>query len=154
LLLIAAGGAALFAISEGFATLVLARALIGFGVAAAPTAGLKAIVIWFPRERVAVVNGYMVMIGALGALTATAPAELLLARIGWRGLFELLAMATSAIAVVIYLVTPEARSTASALKPSATVGLRTVYADARFWRLAPLPATCVGSAWALQGLRR
>ena len=30
--------------------------------------------------------------------------------------------------------------------------LRTVYADPRFWRLAPLTATCIGTAWALQGL--
>jgi MFS family permease len=28
----------------------------------------------------------------------------------------------------------------------------TVYADPRFWRLAPLSATCIGTAWALQGL--
>jgi MFS family permease len=30
--------------------------------------------------------------------------------------------------------------------------LRVVYADRRFWRLAPLSATCIGTAWALQGL--
>jgi len=152
LLLVAASGAALFATSEGFAALVLARALIGVGVAAALTAGLKAIVLWFPRERVATANGYMVMCGALGAVTATAPAELLLARIGWRGLFELFAVATAATAVMIYLVVPEPRSTASASKCSADMGVRTILADGRFWRLAPLSATCVGSAWALQGL--
>jgi MFS family permease len=28
----------------------------------------------------------------------------------------------------------------------------TVYADPRFWRLAPLSATCIGTSWALQGL--
>jgi len=27
-----------------------------------------------------------------------------------------------------------------------------VYADPRFWRLAPLSAACIGTAWALQGL--
>jgi MFS family permease len=32
------------------------------------------------------------------------------------------------------------------------VGLKTIYADPRFWRLAPLSATCIGTAWALQGL--
>jgi hypothetical protein len=31
-------------------------------------AGLKAIVTWFPRERVALINGYMIMLGALGAV--------------------------------------------------------------------------------------
>jgi MFS family permease len=152
LLLVAAGGAALFAVAEGFATLVLARALIGLGVAAALTAGLKALILWFPRDRVATANGYMLMIGALGAVTATTPSEFLLTRVGWRGLFELLAVATTIIAATIYFVVPEPRVTLSAPKRSADVGLRTIYTDARFWRLAPLSATCIGAAWALQGL--
>ena len=53
---------------------------------------------------------------------------------------------------MIYCVVPEALSTASAAKGLAAVGLKTIYADARFWKLAPLSATCIGSAWALQGL--
>lgn len=44
LLVIAAGGAALFAISETFLPLLVSRALIGLGVAAALAAALKAIV--------------------------------------------------------------------------------------------------------------
>src|SRR5207245_844029 len=31
-------------------------------------------------------------------------------------------------------------------------GLRSVYMEWRFWTLAPLSATCVGTAWGLQGL--
>jgi hypothetical protein len=66
-------------------------------------------VLWFPKERVALVNGWMVMLGALGAVTATAPSEWLLAWIGWRGLFEWLAMATTVAAGIVYLLVPEAR---------------------------------------------
>jgi MFS family permease len=152
LLLVAAAGAALFGAAEGFLALLLGRALIGLGVAAALTAGLKATVLWFPKERVALVNGYMLMLGALGAVTATAPAELLLAWTGWRGLFDLLAALTAMCAVVVYVVVPEAASAAPVVKGAAAVSLRTVYADPRFWRLAPLSATSVGTAWALQGL--
>ena len=152
LLLVAAAGAALFSIADGFVPLVVARAMIGLGVAAALMAGLKAIVLWFPRERVAIVNSYMIMLGALGAVTATAPAERLLESTGWRGLFELLAAATVVCALVIYFVVPEPLSDKSSPKSSAPASLKTVYRDPRFWRLAPLSATCVGSAWALQGL--
>ena len=152
LLLVAAAGAALFSIADGFVPLVVARAMIGLGVAAALMAGLKAIVLWFPRERVALVNSYMIMLGALSAVTATAPAERLLEWTGWRGLFELLAAATAACAVVIYFVVPEPLSKKSSPKSSAPASLKTVYRDPRFRRLAPLSATCVGSAWALQGL--
>jgi type IV secretory pathway TrbF-like protein/sugar phosphate permease len=152
LMLVAAAGAALFGAADGFLTLVLARLLIGLGVAAALMAGLKAIVLWFPKERVALVNGCMVMLGALGAVTATAPAELLLQWTGWRGMFELLAAATAASAALIYFVVPERAVTAPVQQASASVNLKTIYADPRFWRLAPLSATCVGTAWALQGL--
>jgi AraC-like DNA-binding protein len=50
---------------------MIARAMIGLGMAAALTAGLKSIVLWFPRERVALLNGYMVILGSLRAVTAT-----------------------------------------------------------------------------------
>ncbi|HEY2534652.1 MAG TPA: conjugal transfer protein TrbF [Xanthobacteraceae bacterium] len=150
LLVIAAAGAALFGIAQGLVPLLMARAMIGLGVAAALTAGLKAIVLWFPQERVALLNGYMIMLGALGAVTATSPAERLSDWIGWRGLFELLAAVTAISAAIIFLVVPE--PVAAAPKRSTQVSLKIVFADLRFWQLAPLSATAIGSAWALQGL--
>jgi len=149
LLVIAAGGATLFGTATGFGELLVARAMIGLGVAGALMAGLKAIVIWFPKERVALANGYMIMLGSLGAVTATAPAELLLDWVGWRGLFEILSFATFAIAALIYLLAPEPAVSSSKL-PGAT--LKAVYSNAQFWRIAPLSATSIGSSWALQSL--
>jgi MFS family permease len=150
LLLVATAGAGLFSISTGFLSLLIARAMIGLGVAAALTAGLKSIVLWFPRERVALLNGYMIMLGSLGAVTATAPAEHLLAWMGWRQLFEILAATTGATAMLIYFVVPERVIVPSTTSIPAT--LSSVFGDRRFWRIAPLSATCVGSAWSLQGL--
>ncbi|WP_244542027.1 nitrate/nitrite transporter [Afipia sp. GAS231] len=150
LLLVAAAGAGLFATSTDFVSLLVGRAMIGLGVAASLTAGLKAIVLWFPRERVALLNGYMIMLGSLGAVTATAPAEQLLAWISWQQLFVLLAAATGATAVLIYFLVPD-RAISLSMPPSHGT-LRDVFQDRRFWRIAPLSATCVGSAWSLQGL--
>lgn len=149
LLVAAAAGAALFAASDDFFLLLAARALMGLGVAAALTAGLKALVLWFPNDRVPLLNGLMIMLGALGAVTATSTADLLLASIGWRGLFALFAAATAGCAALIYLVVPEAAKIATS---AANAGLKKVYTDPRFWRLAPLSATSVGTAWALHGL--
>src|SRR5215470_12968935 len=74
------------------------------GVAAAFTGGLKAIILWFPKDRVAGMNGWMVMLGALGALSATSPAELLLDWSGGRrGLFAILAAVTVASALTIWI---------------------------------------------------
>lgn len=150
LLLLAAAGAGLFAVSTGFISLLIARAMIGLGVAAALMAGLKAMVLWFPRERVALLNGYMIMLGSLGAVTATDPVEHLVIWMDWRQLFEILAAATGATAMLIYVVVPERVAVPSRVPISAT--LSSVFGDKRFWRIAPLSATCVGSAWSLQGL--
>lgn len=52
LLVVAAAGAGLFALSNDFPVLLAGRALMGLGVAAALTAGMKALVLWFPRDQV------------------------------------------------------------------------------------------------------
>jgi MFS family permease len=152
LLLAIAAGSALFASSDSFWGLLGGRALMGLGVAAALTAGLQALMLWFPRDRVPFLNGLMIMIGGLGAMTATIPAELLLPSIGWRGLFNLLAALATACALLIYVVVPKAASTKPVKREPTLVSLRKIYADPGFWRLAPLSATSVGTAWALHGL--
>jgi MFS family permease len=151
-LVAAALGAALFAAADHYWLLLGGRALIGLGVAAAMAAGMKALVVWFPRERVPMLSGLMVTLGAMGALTATLPADFLISSVGWRGLFEILAMVSAGCALVIYLVVPEPPAVAPVAVEPAANGLSRIYAEPRFWRLAPLSATCVGTAWALQGL--
>ena len=65
LLLLASAGALLFALADTLVGLLLGRALIGVGVALALMGGFKAIVLWFPAERLALTNGWFVMLGAL-----------------------------------------------------------------------------------------
>ncbi len=131
--------------------LLLGRALIGLGAAAGLMAGLKAIVVWFPRERVPLVNGWFIMLGALGAVSATMPAELLLSWIGWRGLFGLLAAASAVAAFVVYFIVPEPAA-ASGVGSRKSISLAAIYTDRRFWRVAPLSTMCIATAWSLQGL--
>jgi type IV secretory pathway TrbF-like protein/sugar phosphate permease len=151
LLLIAAGGAALFGFGHSFGVLVLSRALIGLGVSGAFMAGLKAIVLWFPVEKVPLVNGWFVMLGGLGAVTATGPTEALLNWVGWRDLFKLLGIITAMCAFAIYVVVPEHPNDSVRGRTSGLMELRNVYVSSRFWRLAPLSASSIGAAWALQG---
>jgi MFS family permease len=152
LLSVAAIGATIFACAPNLLWLILGRALIGLGVAGALMAGLKAFVLWWPAERVALANGWLITLGALGAVTATAPAEMLIASIGWRGLFLLLAILAAIAAALILRFVPERPARGPDEASGAGTTIRTIYRDARFWRLAPLSATTIGSAWALQGL--
>ncbi len=151
LLLLAAVGSLAFALAEGVWTLMLGRALIGLGVAVGLMAGLKAIVLWFPPQHIALANGWYIMLGALGALSATGPAELVVQGVGWRGMFAILAAACAAVALLILLVVPEKKQTQGAGGAS-KVSFLTVFRDPRFWRIAPLGSTGVGISWSLQGL--
>ncbi|HEY1245253.1 MAG TPA: MFS transporter [Hyphomicrobiaceae bacterium] len=151
LLLVAAVGSLLFALADGVATLLAGRALIGLGVAVGLMAGLKAIVQWFPPERIALANGWYIMLGALGALSATGPAETIVQALGWRGLFTALAVASVAVALIILLVVPDRKSPAQpATAPR--IGFLAIYLDPRFLRIAPLAALGVGTSFSLQGL--
>ena len=132
-LLVAAAGAALFGSAHGFTALIVGRGLIGLGVAASLMAGLKSIVLWFPKERIPLVNGWFIMFGALGAVTATAPADWLLPSTGWRGLYDGLSVATAVSALLIYAVVPEHRAPRAHEAP---ISLMVIYKDRRFQRLA------------------
>jgi MFS family permease len=150
LLLVAAAGAGLFGVAESLPALILGRALVGLGVAAALIGGLKAVVLWFPKERVPLANGCFIMLGTLGAVTATLPADAIIAWIGWRGMFELLAAATAACAIGIAVLAPPYPAPAGLARGLGD--LKAIYSDPRFWRLAPLSTMCISTAWALQGL--
>ncbi len=153
LLVMAVGGVTLFGNADSFAELLIGRALIGLGVAASLMAGLKAIVVWFPRDRVAFVNGGMIMLGSLGAVTATAPTDWLLNWIGWRSLFEVLTVATLATAGLIYFAVPKSdRSSRGSVSSGKPLTLHSIFSDQRFLRIAPLSAACIGSSWAMHSL--
>ena len=153
LLLVAGSGALAFAYADGVGELLVARALIGLGVATCLMAPLKAISTWYSSERHASLSGWMMVAAGAGALLATAPTEFALRYVSWRTLFVALAAATYAVAVWIWLRVPDiARPTTSAGIAAQFAGVRSVFAHARFWWIAPLAGVGMGSFMAIQGL--
>jgi len=139
LLVFASLGALLFAIAPNTQALIVARGLIGFGVSACLMAAFKAYVMWFPRERLALINGFQMMAGGLGALAATQPIEFALGFTDWRGVFWVLAALTLISAVMVYIVVPEH---GGGRHPNAKIsdtwaGVKEVFTSAQFWRVAP-----------------
>jgi sugar phosphate permease len=150
---VAAVGAAVFAAGTNLPVLVAGRALIGLGVSGALMAALKAVVLSFPKERVALVNGCLVMCGGIGAYVAAGPTDALLRWWDWRSVFLLLACVTALSALLIHLAVPDRqRDGGTATLASTLAGLQTVYSDPFFWRVAPASACAIGTAWAIQGL--
>ena len=152
LLTFAAIGAFVFSYAITLPHLILGRALIGLGVAGALLAGLKSLVTTLPEERWAVANGLFIGLGAAGTIFATAPAEIVVGHVGWRGLFAVLGAATLFAALVIFMVVPAIEPSKPARSHDRAGSFGTVLADPRFWRLAPLNLTTIAGSWALQGL--
>jgi MFS family permease len=152
LLLFASAGALVFATASSLFGLIAGRALLALGVAMALMAGFKAIVLWYPPERIALANGWLVMLGALGAVTATGPAEFIVRWMGWRGLFVLLAALSAIVALLIISSVPDPTGGRPAHSATKGASRRAVFRDRRFWRIAPLSATGISTSWSLQGL--
>lgn len=153
LMLVGAVGSFIFAVAPSYGMLALGRALIGAGMAGVLMGSLKAFSKWFPPHRFATVSGLLVGTGSSGALVAAAPLVWLNQVSGWRNVFLGGALITASIALAIFVWT---RSTPPGMAWTGSTtsldGIRTVFADGRFWRIAPLNFFMAGTLLAFQGL--
>ncbi len=153
LLLFAALGAGTFAIAEQFSTLVIGRAIIGFGVAACLMASFKAFTLWFPLERLPQVNGWIMAAGGMGALAATAPVEAALSLTDWRGVFVGLSILTVVSSGLIFLVVPDRELSSAGVEFGGEVqGVLEIFSSRFFWRVVPLALISQAAFLAIQGL--
>ncbi len=153
LLCIAGLGSLGFALAGSYGELALGRALIGLGVSACLMGSIKAFTLWFPLERLATLNGWMIALGGLGGILATSPLEALLGPLGWRAVFVGMAAGCALSAAAIFFIVPE--------KPLPGAGERWGVAFARmgrifgtltFWRIGLPLMVCHGAYQAMQGL--
>jgi MFS family permease len=114
LMLFGAFGMVMFAQGQDFTQLVLARAVMGFGLGGCFMAAVKAISPWIAPTRLPTVHAYLTAAGGLGAAASTMPVRIALAYTGWRGLFVLLGALTVCCALLIVLLAPRARNGATA----------------------------------------
>ncbi len=153
LLIAAAAGALVFSLGEGLWGLVLGRAMIGLGVAACLMAAFKAMAEWFPADKLPMANGFIMASGGLGAITATAPTQFLVAEVGWRYGFVALAIATFVVALILWTVVPERKRETGGDSVADQIGsLRQIYRSIPFWRIAPITAFSQGTFLAIQTL--
>jgi len=153
-LFLAVVASALFAGAQTAHMLILARFMIGLGLSACWTGAYKANTLWWPRERLPLVNAITIAAAGLGSLAATSPTEWLLRQIGWREVFLGLAGVTATIALIIATVVPprtRERAAPAGLEP-AVKGLRGVLTHPAFLTIAPASALCQGTWVAYQGL--
>ena len=153
LLIFAALGALIFSMAESLSGLILGRLLIGFGVSACLMASFKAYVLWFPPDRLPLMNGLQMVAGGLGAMSATVPLRTALEFIDWRGVFLILSGLTFFSALVLWLVYPEKEGSAGPVPMKKQLeGLKTVLTSRPFMAIAPLVMFSQSAQMAIQGL--
>ena len=153
LLCVAAVGALVFGLARDFTMLSIGRALIGLGVSGGLMGAIKAFTLWFPLNRLALLNGLYLAAGGIGGLSATAPAEALLGPLGWRALFYVLAAMSVGAALLIFVVVPEKElpGKGSTLRDQ-IAGFGDIFASLAFWRIALPLVVCHAGYLTLQGL--
>ena len=153
LLIFAALGALIFSMGESLSGLILGRLLIGFGVSACLMASFKAYVLWFPPDRLPLMNGLQMVAGGLGAMSATVPLRTALEFTDWRGVFLILSGLTLFSALVLWLVYPEKEGSAGPVPMKKQLeGLKTVLTSRPFLAIAPLVMFSQSAQMAIQGL--
>ncbi len=160
LLLFGAVGCALFAASQSFPGLWLARALIGIGVSGCLMAAMKAFRQWFVPERQSQLGAAMFVAGTLGAISATVPVNHALPLMGWRGVFWLMSGLMLLAALLLWFglrQTEMAHAASHPNQPSAQesgglAGYREIFGDPYFRRLAVIGLVHQASFMAIQSL--
>ena len=153
LLLFAAFGALVFGAAETPTGLAFGRALIGLGVSACLMASFHAFILWAPAARLPFMNGSVMAVGALGALTATVPVEWAIGYIGWRALFTWLsAVSVLCAAVLFFVVTDKKSAHPKESLGAVTRGLGDVFRSRIFWSIAPFAVAHQGAYLSIQSL--
>lgn len=146
-----AGAASIFlGMVESMGTAILARVLVGLGVAMLFVPTMKIMTQWFKTESFARMTGILMAVGGLGAYTASRPLAWLSDLLGWRGSFVAIGAATLVVAVAIWFLvrnTPEDMGF-PAVNPNISdnpekvpaiglaQGMKMVLSSGRFWLLA------------------
>ena len=146
-----AGAASIFlGMVDSTAMAILARILVGLGVAMLFVPTMKVLTHWFKSEEFARMTGILMAVGGLGAYTASRPLAWLSDLMGWRGSFMVIGAATLLVAAAIWFLvrnTPQEIGLASANQPDRNPskkleaiglieGMKMVLSYRPFWLLA------------------
>ncbi|MDX1521241.1 MAG: MFS transporter [Anaerolineae bacterium] len=153
LMIVGVVGSLVFAMAPSFLVLALGRALIGVGMAGILMGSLKIFSQWFSPRRFATISSLLVGIGSSGALIAATPLAWLNNTVGWRSVFLAGAVITAVVALVIAAFSRNTPPGVVWPGGSDTDGsFKTIFADLRFWRIAPLTFFTTGTLLSFQGL--
>ena len=159
---IATTGVILFALAPGYHVALAGRILLGIGTSCVLMGALKIFTNWFTQKEFAIIAGFIMAIGNLGNLLATAPLAAAVSAFGWRSALLVVALAQIVATVLVYAIaadTPLQNATAekdAACDAAASTpllgGLRSVLGNPSFWLLGSLGFCYYGNFMLVQSL--
>jgi sugar phosphate permease len=154
-------GIVLFALAPGYHAALAGRVLLGIGTSCVLMGSLKIFTNWFSQQEFAIIAGYIMAIGNLGNLFATAPLALAASSFGWRNALLAVGLAQVLATALVYLIvdnSPPPKTQATSAHPtppastSALGGLRSVAGNPSFWLLGLLGFFYYGNFMLVQSL--
>ena len=154
--------AVVFGLASGTWMAIIARVLVGLGVGLVLVHSMKILTAWFKPDQFARMMGVLMGVGGLGMLLAAAPLAYLSAWLGWRVSFVVTGVATSLIAVAVFVWVrdrpadiglPEVVEQASLGRSiGLKEGLKLVTGHKSFWILAVWKFFQIGAMFSFAGL--
>lgn len=155
-------GVILFALAPSYHVALAGRVLLGIGTSCVLMGSLKIFTNWFTPQEFAVIAGFIMAIGNLGNLFATAPLAVAVSAFGWRSALLVVALAQVVATALVYTVaadkplpdkTADTGAHSAAPAPtSAMGGLRSVLGNPSFWLLGTLGFCYYGNFMLVQSL--
>ncbi len=152
-------GGILFSQADTLAVAMLARVLIGVGTASVLMATFTLFSHWFTKQEFGRVSGFMVSLGNLGNLAATAPLALAVGAFGWRHSFLLVGVVQALVTLLIFVKVqdkPDADTghdaPAAAPKTPMMAAWGEIFGTRDFWLLGVIAFSWYGNYLALQAL--
>lgn len=152
-------GGLLFSQADTLAMAMAARVFIGIGTASVLMATFTIFSHWFSKQEFGRVSGFMVAIGNLGNLSATAPLALAVAAIGWRSSFLVIGILQAVVTVLVFSMVKDRPpvadpgDAADAARPAGMLDAwGEIFSNPHFWLLGGVSFFWYGNYLALQGL--
>jgi sugar phosphate permease len=152
-------GGILFSQADTLASAMIARVLIGIGTASVLMATFTLFSHWFSKQEFGRVSGFMVALGNLGNLAATAPLALAVGAFGWRNSFLVVGAAQAVVTLLVFSKVQDKPDGSTAHeepgsnpKAEMMAAWRKIFGTRDFWLLGALAFSWYGNYLALQAL--
>ncbi len=161
--ILTAVGGILFSQADSLASAMAARMLIGIGTASVLMATFTVFSHWYSKQEFGRVSGFMVAVGNLGNLFATAPLALAVAAIGWRSSFLAIGIMQVLVTMLVFGMVRDKPPPAGipplappliqgGMKGGVLAAWSEILGNRDFWLLGIIAFAWYGNYLALQGL--